>query len=166
MNRKIFNAKNLLIFFSIITLSTTFHACSKKKEFLPEKVGDMILVKTIKGEEAKKSINELHFQPVTENENLIGYYENLSGQAIVYVTIYQNNLDAVKDFERMTRKISPENSVFVYPQFFDFENNKIYKCFGMGMSHYVFALKKNLYWISVDTHLAKNFFEEFYRIVN
>ncbi len=166
MSRKIFNAKNLLIFLLIITLSTTFYACSKKKEFLPEKVGDMMLVKTIEGEEAKKNINELHFQPVTENENLIGYYENLSGQAIVYVTIYQSNEDAVRDFDKMTKKISPENSVFVYPQFFDFENNKIYKCFGMGMSHYVFALNKKLYWISVDTHLAKNFFEEFFRIVN
>lgn len=140
-------------------------SCSKKKEFPPEKVNDLILVKTISGIEAKNYINKLHFQPVTENENLIAYYENPSGQAIVYVTFYSNSKDAENDFQKMTEKISPENSVFIYPQFFTFEENRIYKCFGMGMTHFVFALNKKLYWISVDTHLSKNFFEDFYNSV-
>ncbi len=56
----------------------------------------------------------------------------------------------------MTNKISPENSIFIYPEFFDYEGNKIYKCFGMGMTHFVFPLNKSLYWISVDTHLSKD----------
>lgn len=162
----LFNTTNFLFILLITIIFFSFQFCSKKKDILPDKVGDLILVKTITGEEAKNFINQLHFQPVTENENWIGYYENMSGQAIVYVTVYKRNEDAISDFDRMTKKISPENSVFVYPEFFNYNDNKIYKCFGMGMTHYVFALNQNLYWISVDTHLAKNFFEGFYHSIN
>lgn len=142
-----------------------FSSCSRSKEPLPEEVYQLSLVKTISGQEAKDYINKLHFQPVTENENLIGHYENVSGSAVVYVTLYKTNSEAENDFVNMTKKISPENSVFIYPQFFDYKGNKIYKCFGMGMTHYVFVADKKLYWISVDTHLAKNFFNEFYKLV-
>ncbi len=140
-------------------------SCSERKENLPNKVGELNLVKTLSGDIAKNYINKLHFQPVTENENLIGFYENLSGNAIVYVTIYKSDKEAQSDFYKMTKKISPENSVFIYPEFFNYENNKIYKCFGMGMTHFVFSFNKKLYWISVDTHLAKSFFEKFYQAI-
>ncbi|MCX8056346.1 MAG: hypothetical protein N3F03_01895 [Ignavibacteria bacterium] len=153
------------LFFILLSLSFLILSCSNQKDIVPEKVSELLLVKTITGEEAKNIINKLHFQPVTDNENLIGYYENQSGQAIVYVTIYDKDEEAKNDFEKMTKKISPENSVFIFPQFFDFENNKIYKCFGMGMTHFVFALNNKLYWISVDTHLAKQFFEDFYHSI-
>lgn len=142
-----------------------FSSCSQSKEPLPEEVSQLSLVKTITGEVAKEYINKLHFQPVTENENLIGYYENASGSAVVYVTLYKNNSEAEIDFVKMTKKISPENSVFIYPQFFEHKGTKIYKCFGMGMTHYVFVANNKLYWISVDTHLSKNFFNEFYNKV-
>ncbi|MGB9663665.1 MAG: hypothetical protein ACPL25_01930 [Ignavibacteria bacterium] len=152
-----------LIFISLVIL--IFSNCSRSKDPLPEEVYQLSLVKTISGREAKDYINKLHFQPVTENENLIGHYENASGNAVVYVTLYKNEIDAKNDFIKMTQKISPENSVFIYPQFFDHKGNKIYKCFGMGMTHYVFVIDKKLYWISVDTHFAKNFFNEFYNLV-
>lgn len=150
-----------VLILSIISLI----GCTEKKVILPDKVDDLILVKTLSGNIAKNYINKLHFQPVTENENLIGYYENLSGNAIVYVTIYNSEREARHDFDKMTRKISPENSVFIYPEFFNYENNKIYKCFGMGMTHFVFTFNQKLFWISVDTHLAKFFFEKFYQAI-
>lgn len=153
----------IFIFLLIFGNHFLFQYCSQKKEILPERINDLILIKTIDGNEAKEYINKLHFQPVSKNENIIGYYESLSGEAIVYITIYPDQKEAKIDFEKMTNKISSGNSVFVYPQFFDYEGNKIYKCFGMGMSHFVFSLNKNLYWISGDTHLAKDFFEEFYK---
>lgn len=153
-------------FYLLLCWILFFSSCSKKYETLPEEVNQLMLVKTISGQEAKDIINKLHFQPVTENENLICHYENESGSAIVYVTIYKSKEEAKKDFDRMTRKISPENSVFIYPQFFDYQGNSIYKCFGMGMTHYVFASNEKLYWISVDTHLAKNFFEKFYNLIH
>lgn len=152
-------------FFFISLIVLGFLSCSRSKEPLPEKVNQLLLVKTITGQEAKDYINKLHFQPVTENENLIGYYENASGSAVVYVTLYKSNSDAENDFVKMTKKISPENSVFIYPQFFEQEGNQIYKCFGMGMTHFVFVSDKKLYWISVDTHLANDFLNEFYKLV-
>lgn len=142
-----------------------FFSCSVKKEYLPAKVNQLNLVKTITGVEAKDHINKLHFQPVTDYENMIGYYENNSGSAVVYLTIYKDGREANRDYIKMTNKISPENSVFIYPQFFDHLGNKIYKCFGMGMTHYVFIVDKRLYWISVDTFMAEDFFKQFYNLV-
>ncbi len=161
----LFSILNLLVvkFLLLVLLVPNFISCSKSGEVLPERISDLQLVKTISGESAKIHINKLHHQPVTENENVIGYYENMSGEAIVYITLYRNESEAKADLDKMTNKISPENSVFINPVFFDYRSNKIYRCFGMGMTHYVFVLNKKLYWISVDTHLAKNFFQEFYK---
>jgi hypothetical protein len=56
------------------------------------------------------------------------------------------------EYVKMVNKISPENSVFINPEFVDIGGKDIYRCFGMGQSHYVFANGKELYWISVDTN--------------
>lgn len=165
MNMTYFNNFSQWFRLVVVWCIIIFVSCSEQKEILPDKVDELSLVKTLSGDIAKNYINKLHFQPVTENENLIGHYENLSGNAIVYVTIYKSDREAQNDFDKMTKKISPENSVFIYPEFFNYENNKIYKCFGMGMTHFVFSFNKKLYWISVDTHIAKTFFEKFYQAI-
>ncbi len=143
-----------------------FIQCSQSKNPLPDKVNNLRLVKLVEGEEAKKYINKLHFQPVTEHENYIGFYEDLSGSAIVYLTLYPDKEKALNDFQKMTKKISPENSIFTSPEFFTYRSEVIYKCTGMGMLHYVFVKNKGLYWISVDFYLADSFFKNFYQLAS
>jgi len=137
-------------------------SCSTKKNYFPEKISNLLLVKTISGKEAYDLINKLHFQPVAQGSSEIGFYENLSGSAVIYITHYKSKKDAKVYFDKMTEKISPENSVFINQEFFDYEGNNIYKCFGMGKTHFVFTYNTELFWIAVDTHIATEFFRKYY----
>jgi hypothetical protein len=56
----------------------------------------------------------------------------------------------------MTEKISPENSVFIGGEYLDIEGKQVYRCFGMGQTHFVFAHQKELFWISVNTVIGKD----------
>lgn len=154
----------LYISLHLISINLLFIQCSQLKNPLPDKVNNLQLVKLIEGEEAKQYINKLHFQPVTDNENFIAFYKDLSGSAIVYLTLYPDIERALNDFQKMTKKISPENSVFTSPEFFTYRGEVIYKCLGMGMVHYVFVKNKSLYWVSEDFHLADSFFKSFYQL--
>jgi hypothetical protein len=135
--------------------------CSNKQDTLPDKILDLELTRKMTGEAAKESINQLHFQPVTETENEIGFYKGNIGKGIIYVTHYQNSDDPKSDYEKMTKKISPENSVFFNPSFFKHDGKTIYQCFGMGMTHFVFYHNTNLFWISIDTHIAREFLSNY-----
>ena len=106
-------------------------------------------------------VNNLHFQSVTGLENEIGFYEGKAGNAIIYITHYNTKETAKSDYEKMVKKISPENSVFIKPEYLKLGGMEIYRCFGMGQSHYVFPYNKELFWISVDTHFGKKFVEEY-----
>lgn len=66
----------------------------------------------------------------------------------------------------MTEKISPENSVFVGGQTIDIDGKQVYRCFGMGQTHFVFAHKKQLIWISVNTVVANEFLSEYLNYLN
>lgn len=144
---------------SILILSQI--SCSNKKDSLPENISGLKLSRKMSGEKAKESVNKLHFQPVTETENEIGFYKDEISEAIIYVTHYQNAKDSQTDYTKMTKRISPENSVFINPQFFQLDEKEVYQCFGMGMTHFVFYHDVDLFWISVDTHIAREFLKNY-----
>lgn len=144
---------------SILILSQI--SCSNKKDSLPENISGLKLSRKMSGEKAKESVNKLHFQPVTETENEIGFYKDEISEAIIYVTHYQNAKDSQTDYTKMTKRISPENSVFINPQFFQLDEKEVYQCFGMGMTHFVFYDDVDLFWISVDTHIAREFLKNY-----
>lgn len=156
-----------ILFFILISFWLLFQiGCSKKNDSLPDSISNLILTKKVSGDEAKDYINKLHFQPVTETENEIGFYKGEKGEAVIYITHYKNSIDPKADYEKMTKKISPENSVFIYPSFFELNGRKIYKCFGMGMTHYVFYHDSELFWISVDTHISEIFLSDYLNILD
>ncbi|MBS4034605.1 MAG: hypothetical protein KGZ85_09080 [Ignavibacterium sp.] len=140
--------------------------CSSKKDLLPEEFFGLILQKKLTGVEAKKFVDELHFQEVAPDQNEIGFYSSPIGSSIIYITYYRDEITALTEYEKMINKISPENSVFINPEIANISGKDIYRCFGMGQSHYVFAYGKELYWISVDTHFGKKFIEEYLEYIN
>jgi len=142
-----------------------FISCSPNKNYLPEDFFGLHLTKKMIGKDAEAFINNLHFQKVSEMENEIGFYEGKAGRAIIYITHY-NNVETTKSYyKKMIMKISPENSVFIKPEYLKMSGMEIYRCFGIGQSHYVFPYKKELFWISVDTHFGKKFFEKYLNFV-
>ena len=60
---KIFNS--LVSFLSILGFMWMFSHCSGEKAFLPPEIYGHTLDKTLRGEEAKSYVNQLHLQPVT-----------------------------------------------------------------------------------------------------
>lgn len=141
-------------------------SCSSEKNLLPEEFFGLKLQKKLTGVEAKKFVDELHFQEVAPDNNEIGFYSSPIGSSIIYITYYRDELTALTEYEKMINKISPENSVFINPEIVNISGKDIYRCFGMGQSHYVFAYGKELYWISVDTHFGKKFIEEYLEYIN
>ncbi len=136
-------------------------SCSTNKVYLPEDFYDLHLTKKLIGKDAKEFVNNLHFQNVTELGNEIGFYGGKAGSAIIFITHY-NTIETTKiNYKKMVTKISPDNSVFVNSEYLNLGGMEIYRCFGLGQSHYVFPYNKELFWISVDTNFGKNFVEEY-----
>ncbi|MFC2094437.1 hypothetical protein ACFLSH_02285 [Bacteroidota bacterium] len=136
-------------------------SCSLNSNYLPEDFFGLKLTKKLTGDDAKEFVNNLHFQNVTGLENEIGFYGEKAGSAIIYITHYNTKEMANKDYVKMVKKISPENSIFIKPEYLQLGGMEIYRCFGMGQTHYVFPHNKELFWISVDTHFGKKFVEEY-----
>jgi len=160
MNSNKFLSNNLIC--TVIFLTALFVSCSSKTDYLPDSIFNLTLKQKMSGDEAKKHLNKIHFNPVdADKDNDIGFYQGTGNNATIYVTYYSKEVDAIADFDKMTQKISPENSVFISPSFFDFEGYKIYRCFGMGQTHFVFVHKTELLWISVGTISGKDFIKSY-----
>lgn len=147
-----------IIIVSIILLVTS---CSKEPDIFPENFFNLKLTQKMTGDEAASFVNRLHFNSVTSEKNEIGFYKGNKGNAIVYVTFYENEKSALDNFEKMTQRISPENSVFVQSSFMEVYGKRIYRTFGLGQTHYVFTSRNKLFWISAETVWASDFLKQY-----
>jgi hypothetical protein len=145
----------------LLVLSFFVFSCSVDKNLLPEEFFGLKLKKKLSGIEAKNFVDELHFNEVAPAKNEIGFYESPTGNAIIYITHYDNPSISDYEYEKMINKISPENSVFSDPEFININGKEIYKCYWLGQLHYVFTNNNELFWISIDKHLGVKFLEEY-----
>lgn len=150
----------------IVFILITFINCSNKRDLLPEDFFGLKLEQKLTGTEARNFVDKLHFQEVASDKNEIGFYKSSAGSAIIYITYYSDDEMAKEEYESMINKISPYNSVFVDPEFIKVKDKTIYRCFGMGQTHYVFANGKELFWVSVDTPISNKFIEEYFGFIN
>ena len=135
--------------------------CTPQKDYLPELFFGLSLQKRLDGVEAEEFVNRLHLQQVSSVRNEIGFYEGEKGKAVIYITHYDGPEQASVEERKMTGKISPENSVFVMGQYLDVDGKRVYRCYGMGQTHFVLSDRKQLFWISVDTMMAKAFLQAY-----
>ena len=145
----------------IITLIWIVSACSEKKDPLPEEFYGFKLMNKMTGDEAKKFVDQLHFNEVAPQKNEIGFYESPAGKLIIYITYYDDNVKSLAEYDKMIDKISPDNSVFYDPSIIKINQKDIYRCYGMGQVHYVFASGKELYWVSIDPQFGEKFIAEY-----
>lgn len=141
-------------------------ACGSGTNYFPDKFFGLELTKRLSGKEAEKVVNKLHIDKVAGERNEIGFYKSDKGKATIYVTYYDDVVKPKKEELKMTKKISPENSVFIGGEYIEIKNEEVYRCFGMGQTHYVFTHQNVLLWISVDTHWAQDFLVEYINFIN
>jgi hypothetical protein len=149
--------KPLLVSSLIIILLS----CSIGKDPLPGEFYKFKLTNKLTGDEAKKFVDQLHFNEVAPQKNEIGFYESPAGKLIIYITYYDEDVKSQSEYEKMITKISPDNSVFYDPSIIRINQKDIYRCYGMGQVHYVFASGKELYWVSVDPQFGEKFIAEY-----
>lgn len=154
--------KNIPIFLFFVLL--TF--CTKDPELFPEYFFELNLTRKLTGAEAKNFVNRLHFNSVTNEKNEIGFYGGVKGNAIIYVTFYENESVSIKNYKKMTEKISPENSVFTNGSYISVSGRNIYRTYGIGQTHYVFTSSNKLFWISAETNWAQDFLTEYLKILD
>jgi len=131
--------------------------CTQEKPFLPEKIFTLTLKKQLTGEEAKAFVDNLHFKEVTPENNEIGFYEGEKGKAIIYVTHYKDAKQAREEGKRMIEKIDQGNLVFFMGDSLFVNEMPVYRCFGMGETHFIFSRDNHLFWISSGTMFAQKF---------
>ena len=135
-----------------------FAACAADAgDSLPAEIFGLKLEKKLTGQQAVDFINKLHMKTVAAEENEIGFYRGEKGEAVIYVTKYNNEADAEKYYRKMTKRISPERSPFMKGDYRNILEREVYTTFGMGQTHYVFADGAELFWISAGTMWAEDF---------
>ncbi|MBS3944838.1 MAG: hypothetical protein KGZ42_05025 [Melioribacter sp.] len=150
--------------FFLIFVLLTF--CAKDPELLPNYFFELNLTRKLTGSEAKNFVNRLHFNSVTNEKNEIGFYGGVKGNAIIYVTFYENESVSIENYKKMTEKISPENSVFTYGAYSIVSGRNIYQTYGMGQTHYVFTSSNKLFWISAEPQWAQDYLTEYLKILD
>jgi len=144
-----------------LCLALSSLTCNQRADLLPEQFYGCTLTGRLSGDDAKTHVDRLHFQNVTAHSTEIGRYEGPDGPITIYVTTYLNSQQAEEDYHKMTQKISPENSVFIGGEYLKIGEREVYRCFGMGQTHYVIIHRENLIWLSVDTIRANKILDAY-----
>ena len=150
-NKKLFCSSIIFILLAILIHSR----CSREVIYIPSHLMSCHLEKKLTGAEAQEQVDKIHGKEVTPPESEIGFYQGEKGPITLYVSGYPTAELAGKEFLRMLEKISPQNSIFIGGSQFELAGTKIYRCFGMGQTHFVFTHQKKLIWLSVNTIQGK-----------
>jgi hypothetical protein len=147
----------LFLMISAIILSS----CTRPDTFLPDEIFGYKLSDKITGEQAKKMVDQLHFREVSPSFNEIGFYHKESGPLTVYVSRYRNSEEADSVLQKMSRKIIQDKQVFILGDYITFQDQKMFRCFGLSQTHFIFIRGRYLIWMSVNTIKAMDILEAY-----
>ena len=149
----------------IILFSLALIFCDRAADYLPEQFAGMERSNYLSGPAAKQFVDKMHHKSVTPENNEIGFYTGENGKATIYITHYLSNDEARAEYEKMIEKISPENSAFMGGEIMEIEGRSVYRCFGMGQTHFVFYRDKKLFWLSLNTMRANKLLGEYFALI-
>ena len=153
-------SKKFLLLHSFIVF-LLLSGCSTKQDFLPESNAGLELYKSYTGKEAKNMLDKLHFLDVADGDSKIGFYRSSRGSASVYATIFADGKKAESKFEDMKNKISGGNSIYNSGKMIELNSINIFRCKGLGQTHYTFAVGNTMVWISCDDDPAPEFLQDY-----
>lgn len=152
------NKKTLTIGAVVLVLAAAavffFPRLTAERLELPPSLGSLQLRQTYTGNEAGELINQMHGKGVTPKSNAIGLYSGAGGSATLYLSVYNEEREAVKVRNKMISGIQTGYTPFTDLERRTFEGHDISYCIGDGQAHYFFSTGTSLYWLAVDFQIA------------
>ncbi|SJZ93203.1 hypothetical protein [Selenihalanaerobacter shriftii] len=115
----------------------------------PKNIGGLKLVKFLSGQNAIKSIEDLHGTTIDVTNGYVATYGEGDHMVEIWVSEAKSVEAATKQIEVMTEKITNNSDVFMQPSAFQISGIKFFQTKGMGMNNYYYQKGKKAYWISV-----------------
>jgi hypothetical protein len=125
------------------------------KNCLPQKLGELNLIKVIEKEEATRIINKMHGKNLDDCKNLIAHYGNNPSKNILYISIYKDDEKAKENLKRMAMKMANGSPVFSSLTYSKMGKNVHFETDGMGLKHYFYRTDSILIWWQVEPDKAE-----------
>ncbi len=146
--------KKLTTFFVILFL---FIGCSQKDESpVPSEILDLKLTELIAGDPAGEIINHLHQESVTKGDNYVGRYANDEYTATYYLSVYENEAEALSELQAMVASMEMGGHIFDHIRPITVNERAVWMALGMGQAHYFYAVENRLVWLAVDVPIAED----------
>lgn len=159
MNRK-------LSIVTFVILTSLLICCSKNQNPLPEYLYNFKRTDFLQGAEAEEFVNKLHLKTVVSVKSEIAVYQGEKEPLTIYITYYDNPDTALQEMQKMIDKMTSTETVFIKGENISINDQQVFRCFGMGQTHYIFAVDDKLFWVSVGTLIAADFMEYYLDRVN
>jgi len=116
-----------------------------------EEIGELKLLQLITGKDALQAINQLHGKKINVASGMVAFYQGEGEKATVWVSESFSTDDAVLQTEIMIEKMrSSKRSPFSGYKEIEQNGVNIYSFKGMGQEHYIFRIRKSIYWITAN----------------
>jgi len=158
----LFKKINKNIFALILAGLLILISCSTgdNSKYLPQKLGELNLVKVIQNKKAAVMINKMHDKKLDDCKNYIAIYGNNHSKNILYVSIYENAEKAETNLKNMTLKMANGSPVFS-PLLHSKMGDKVhFETEGMGLKHYFYRVENILIWFQVESDKAAATFHD------
>jgi hypothetical protein len=116
---------------------------------LPEKLGDVHLVRVVKGDEAAKIVHKLHGKDLGAKDYLIGHYGARDSRNTLYLSVYGDQDAAKADLMTMAMKMQKGSKVFkplTTLGKMGTQDSISFRTEGMGLAHYFHRVGNRLLW--------------------
>lgn len=138
----------------VIAAVVPFILSELRKSPVPEVLGTIPLVKTMKNAEARDIISRMHGMDVAAGRTVIGVYERGRRHAVLYKTTFDDGTAASAALGKMREKIERGNDVFSQPERFVHRGTELSMCVGLGQRHTFFVRDDAVYWLASDPSIA------------
>jgi hypothetical protein len=115
----------------------------------PKEITGLKLNTFLSGQEAIKSIEELHGTEIEIVDGFVAKYGGGDRKVEIWVSQAKSEQAASQQVDLMTEMIMKNSDMFAKPSAFQIKGIRFFQTQGMGMNNYYYKKGKKAYWISV-----------------
>lgn len=126
---------------------------------LPVRLGSLLRVQVMEGEEALSALGELHRGTVGVTWAAMAHYEKGRAQAMVWVGGVETAQFAQELVARMTSGLQRGGTPFVGLRTLVLGGRTVFSVSGLGQTHYYFTSDRTVIWVSADPEAEEEILE-------